>query len=295
MTDTRYFVTGASGQLGRLVVAGLAERAGAGAVVAVVRDPARAGGLFPEGVEVRQGDYARPETLDAAFAGADRLLLISSNAIGERVAQHRNAIEAAARAGVKRIAYTSVLRADSSPLALAGEHRETEALIVASGIAHSLLRNGWYTENYAASIAPALQHGAFIGAAGEGRIASATRADYAEAAVASLISDESAAVVHELAGDDGYTLGAFAAELSRQSGQTIPYIDMPEADYRAALIGAGLPEAFAALLADSDAAAAKGALDAAPGGLSRLTGKPTTPWASTIAEVLAELKASAAS
>ena len=177
MSNIRYAVTAASGQLGRLIVAALAERAGAGSVAAIVRDPARAAGLFPEGVAVRAGDYSRPETLDAAFAGVERLLLISSNAVGARLDQHRNAVEAAQRAGVGRIAYTSVLHADTSLLGLADEHRETEALITASGIAYTLLRNGWYTENYAASIAPALQHGAFIGSAGEGRIASAARAD----------------------------------------------------------------------------------------------------------------------
>ena len=295
MSNIRYAVTAASGQLGRLIVAALAERAGAESVTAIVRDPARAAGLFPEGVAVRAGDYSRPETLDAAFAGVERLLLISSNAIGERLTQHRNAVEAARRAGVGRIAYTSVLHAGTSPLGLAEEHRETEALIAASGIPYTLLRNGWYTENYAASIAPALQHGAFIGSAGEGRIASAARTDYAEAAAAALIGDAGPAVVHELAGDQSYTLADFAAELSRQADRTIPYIDMPEAEYHAALIGAGLPEAYAALYADSDAAAAKGALFDGSGALGRLIGRPTTPLAATMGESLAALMASAAS
>ena len=285
-TAPRFVVTAAGGQLGRLAVAALAARVGAAQVAAVVRDPAAAAALFPEGVVVRHGDYERPETLDAAFAGAERLLLISSNAVGSRVAQHRNAIEAATRAGVALIAYTSVLHADRSALGLAGEHRETEALIAASGIAHTLLRNGWYSENYAASIAPALQHGAFIGSAGAGLVSGAARIDYAEAAAVALVEDEGAAVIHELAGDTGFTLTDFAAELSRQAGRDIPYVDMPEAVYRTALVGAGLPEPFAALIADSDAAAANGALFDGSGALGRLIGRATTPVGETIAAAL---------
>jgi NAD(P)H dehydrogenase (quinone) len=286
MSNPRYVVTAASGQLGRLAVAALVERTGADSVAAVVRDPAKASALFPEGVAIRQGDYTRPETLDAAFSGAERVLLISSNALGERVAQHRNAIEAAQRVGIKRLAYTSVLHADVSRLALAEEHRRTEALIAASGLPHTLLRNGWYTENYAASIPPALQHGAFIGAAQDGRIASAARGDYALAAAVALLNDEGAKVVHELAGDDSYTLAEFAAELSRQSGRTIPYVDLPEAEFLAALKTAGLPEALAGLLADSDAAAAQGALFDDARQLSRLIGRATTPFDATIADAL---------
>lgn len=288
MTSPRFFVTGASGQLGRLVVAALVERAGPAAVAAIVRDPARAAGLFAEGVTVREGDYDRPETLDAAFAGAERLLLISSNAIGDRVAQHRNVIEAAKQAGVARIAYTSVLHADVSKLGLAEEHRATEALVAASGIAFTLLRNGWYTENYAAAIPAALAHDALIGSAGEGRISSAARRDYAEAASVALLDDAGERVVHELAGDGSYTLAEFAAELTRQAGKAIPYVDLPEAEYRAALIGVGLPEPMATLLADSDAAAAQGALFDASGALARLIGRPTTPFAATIGETLAQ-------
>ena len=286
MSHPLYAVTGASGQLGQLVVAALAARVGAAAVVAIVRDPAKAAGLFPAGVVVRKGDYDQPQELLTAFDGIDRLLLISSNAIGARLPQHRNVITAAKQAGVSRIAYTSLLRADSSPLGLANEHRQTEAALAESGLAYSLLRNGWYTENYAASIPPALAHGAFIGSAKDGRIASAARADYAEAAAAALIGDQEPRIVHELAGDFTYSLAEFAAELSRQSGKTVPYVDMPEADYRGALLGAGLPEGLAALLADSDAGAAKGALNDESHTLSRLIGRSTTPFATTIAEAL---------
>jgi len=286
MSNPRYAVTGASGQLGRLVVAALVARVGAASVAAIVRDPAKAAGLFPEGVSVRRGDYDKPQELASAFAGIERVLLISSNAVGQRIPQHRNAIAAAKEAGVSRIAYTSVLRADTSPLGLAAEHRETETVIAASGLPHSLLRNGWYTENYTASIPPALAHGAFIGSAGAGRIASAARSDYAEAAAVALVSDDAPRIVHELAGDSSYSLAEFAAELSRQAGKTIPYVDMPEAQYRGALLGAGLPEPLAALIADSDAAAAKGALDDGTRTLSRLIGRPTTPFATTIADAL---------
>lgn len=285
--QTRYFVTAATGQLGQHVVADLVRRVGPAAVVAVVRSPDKAACMFPEGVEIRAGDYEKPDTLDTALAGADRLLLISSNAVGARVPQHANVIDAAKRAGVKRIAYTSLLHADRSTLGLADEHRETEALLRASGIPTTLLRNGWYTENYAASIPPALQHGGFLGAAGEGRISAAAREDYAVAAAAALIGDAEGEVVHELAGDHGFTLAEFAAELSRQAGREIPYVNLSEADYRGALVQAGLPEPVADMIANSDAAAANGALFDEGGMLSRLIGRPTTPFAETIAKSLA--------
>lgn len=282
------FVTGAAGQLGRLVVAELSRRVGPENVVAIVRDPSRSRDLFPAGVTLRQGDYDQPETLDSALVGADRLLLISSNAIGARVPQHRNVIEAAKKVGVKRLVYTSVLRADSMPLPLAEEHRQTEALIAQSGIAHTLLRNGWYTENYTASIPTALEHGALIGSAGQGRISSATRADYAEAAAIALLDDAAPArAVYELAGDASYSLTDFAAELSRQTGRTIPYVDMPEAQYRGALLGAGLPEPIADLLAGADTAVSKGALFDDGKALSTLLGRPTTALSTAIADALA--------
>ncbi|WP_036292643.1 SDR family oxidoreductase [Methylosinus sp. PW1] len=289
----RIFVTGATGQLGRLVIAALLRSVPATRIVAGVRrtDSDAARDLAALGVELRIADYSRPETLAPAFVGVDRLLLISSSEVGQRAAQHRNVIAAATRAGVGLLAYTSLLRADVSPLALAQEHRETEALLRASGTPFALLRNGWYTENYAASIAPALAHGVFIGAAGEGKIASAARADYAEAAAAVLTGADQAGRIYELAGDEAYTLAEFAAAISDVAGRKIAYQNLPEADFAGALVGAGLPGAFAALLADSDAGAAKGALFDNSLQLSALIGRPTTPYAVTIAQTFATLAA----
>jgi NAD(P)H dehydrogenase (quinone) len=280
-------VTGATGQLGRLTLHALLRSVPAQEIVAAVRTPAKAQDLAALGVTVREADYTKPETLDAAFAGADKLLLISSNEIGQRAAQHRAAIDAARRAGVELIAYTSVLNAGDSLLDLAGEHRETEAMLADSGLPFVLLRNGWYTENYTASLPTALAHGAWIGAAGNGRISSAARVDYAEAAAAVLTREGQAGKVYELAGDASYTLVELAGEVAAQSGKPVVYQDMTEADYKAALIGVGLPEVVAALLSDSDAAAAKGALFDDGHQLSALIGRPTTPMAASVKAALA--------
>jgi NAD(P)H dehydrogenase (quinone) len=279
-------VTGATGQLGRLVIQSLLAKVPAAQIIAAVRQPTRAADLAALGVQVRQADYSQPATLDAAFQGASKLLLISSSELGQRAAQHRNVIEAAQRAGVSLVAYTSLLHADRSPLGLAGEHVQTEALLKTSGLPHVLLRNGWYTENYLASVPAALQHGALIGSAGAGRIASAARADYAEAAAVVLSQDGQTGKVYELAGDSAYTLAEFAAELSLQSGKTIPYVDLPEAEYKAALLGAGLPEPVAELLANSDVGASQGGLFDEQRQLSQLIGRPTTPLATLVKETL---------
>ena len=279
-------ITGASGQLGRLVIHTLLATIPASRIAAVVRSPSKAADLAALGVQVRQGDYGDPASLDAAFAGASRLLLISSSEVGQRLPQHRSAIEAARRAGVELLAYTSLLHADRSPLGLAQEHADTEALLRASGLPHVILRNGWYTENYLAGIPAALSHDALIGSAGAGRIASAARLDYAEAAAAVLLASDQAGKVHELAGDQAYTLAEFAAELSRQTGRQIPYRDLPPETYREALLGAGLPAWLAQLISDSDAGAARGALDEGGRALSTLIGRPTTPLAAMIAQAL---------
>jgi len=283
-------VTGATGQLGRLVIQSLLQRqVPANRIVAAVRSPAKAADLAAQGIVVRQADYSQPESLQAAFAGADKVLLISSSEVGQRLPQHRNAIEAAQAAqaaGVGLLAYTSLLHADTSPLGLAEEHRQTEALLRQSGLPHVILRNGWYTENYLASVASALQHGAYIGAAGEGRIASAARADYAEAAAAVLTLSDQAGKVHELAGDTAYTLADLAEAISRLSGKNVPYVNLSQADFEAALLKVGLPAPLAALLADSDAGVARGALFDDQRQLSRLIGRPTTPLDALLPAVL---------
>ena len=276
-------VTGAAGQLGQLVVEKLKGKGGE-AIVALVRSPAKAAGL---GVAVREADYTKPAMLKPALAGVDALLSISSSEIGQRVAQHHNVIEAAKAAGVRRIVYTSFLHADVSPISLAVEHRETEAELKASGIPYTILRNSWYTENHTSSIGGALAGGAVIGSAGNGKFSSATRADYAEAAVAALAGKGHEGKIYELAGDEAYTLSDFAAEISRQTGKTIPYKNLPEAEYAAALAGFGLPEAIAKAVASWDVDASNGALFDGSRQLSALIGRPTTPLSSAVAEALA--------
>ncbi len=279
-------VTGATGQLGRLVVNELLRTEPASSIVAAVRDPAKAADLAARGVRVRRADYTEPATLKTAFAGADKLLLISSSEVGQRVAHHRAVIDAAIASEVKFIGYTSILHTDTSPLGLAQEHGETEAMLRASGIAHVVLRNGWYTENYATAVSTALAHGALLGSAGDGRIASAARADYAVAAALAMTLANQAGRVYELAGDTAYTLTEFAAEISRQSGKPVVYMNLPRAEYESTLVGFGLPKPIAGLLADADSGASQGGLFDDTHQLSTLIGRPTTLMSETIAEAL---------
>jgi NAD(P)H dehydrogenase (quinone) len=279
-------ITGASGQLGRLVLQELRRNVPPAQTVAVVRNPQKVQDLVALGIQLRLGDYDRPETLATAFEGVEKLLLISGNEVGRRVPQHKAVIDAAKTAGVKLIAYTSILRADTSPMSLAREHKKTEALLKASGLPHVLLRNSWYTENYMAAIPAALEHGAYFGCAGEGKISSAARADYAAAAAAVLTREGQAGRVYELAGDESYTLSGLAAELSRQTGKAISYRNLSAADYKALLLQAGLPEALASLFAESDTGAAAGGLFDDSCALSRLIGRPTTSLADMVKRAL---------
>lgn len=279
-------ITGATGQLGRLAIAQILSSTPASQVVAAVRQPAKAADLAAKGVLVRHADYNDPSSLVQALAGVERLLLISSSEVGQRTSQHRNIIEAAKRQQVKLIVYTSLLRADTSPLNLASEHRETEALIKAAGIPYVILRNGWYAENHTGAIPAALAQGAVYGSAGEGRIAWATRADYAEAAAKAITGPIGASRTYELAGDTAHTLAEFAAEISRQTGREIPYRDIPAAAYADALRKAGLPEWLATGLASWDAEAARGALFDDGRELSRLIGRPTTSLAAAVGAAL---------
>ena len=279
-------ITGATGQLGRLVIEQLLKTVPANQIVAIVRNPAKAEALSQQGIVVRQGDYTDQAALTTALKGVEKLLLISSSEVGQRATQHQNVINAAKAAGVTFIAYTSLLHADNSPLGLHVEHVATEKALATSGIPYALLRNGWYTENYLASAPPALEHGVFIGAAGEGKIASATRADYA-AAAAKVVSEEGhAGKVYELAGDSVWTLSELAAELSKQSGKPVVYQNMSEADFAAALKSVGLPAGLADMMADSDVGASKGGLFDDSHTLSKLIGRPTTSLAESVKTIL---------
>ena len=279
-------ITGATGQLGQHVIEQLLKTVPASQIVAVVRNPAKADSLSRQGLDVRQADYTDQAAFTAALNGVDKLLLISSSEVGQREVQHKNVINAAKAAGVTFIAYTSLLHADTSPLGLADEHVATEKALADSGIPYALLRNGWYTENYLASAPPALEHGVFMGAANEGKIASATRADYA-AAAAKVISEEGhAGKVYELAGDRAYTLSELVAELSKQSGKPVTYQNLSEADFAAALKSVGLPAGLADMLADSDTGAAKGGLFDDSHTLSTLIGRPTTSLAESVKGIL---------
>ena len=273
-------ITGATGQLGRLAIAALKAR---GATpIALVRDTAKAADL---GVPARAFDYRTADA--AALEGVETLVLISSNDFDDRAGQHRKVIAAAKEAGVGRIIYTSILKGDASPMILAQDHIATEAAIRDSGIAATILRNGWYTENYTGALGVALEHGAILGAAAEGRVSTAARKDYAEAIAVTALDAGHAGKVYELAGDEGYTLAELAAEVARQSGKPVGFVNLPQADYAKALEGFGLPAGFAAVLADSDARAGEGALFDDSRTLSRLIGRATTPMSATVRDALA--------
>ena len=276
-------ITGATGQLGRLVVSKLKAKVSSDDLAALVRSVEKASDL---GIETREADYDKPETLDRALQGIDTLLLISASEIGKRSRQHANVIAAAKRTDVKWIVYTSLLHADTSLIDLATEHMATEKALKESGIPYTVLRNGWYTENYTGSIPGAIAGGALLGCAGKGRISTATRADYAEAAVAVLTTPGHEGKVYELAGDSAWTLADLAAEISRVCGKNIPYKNMEAEEYAEVLKGFGLPEGLAKAIAGWDVAASKDALFDDSRQLSKLIGRATTPMPVTVAEAV---------
>ncbi|MDE1156213.1 MAG: SDR family oxidoreductase [Acidobacteriaceae bacterium] len=279
-------ITGATGQLGQLVVEQLLSRTAAENIVAVVRDAAKASALKDQGVQVRVANYDDPQSLTQAFSGVEKLLLVSSSEVGKRTAQHKAVIDAAKTAGISLIAYTSLLRAETSPMLLAQEHKATEHLLKAANLPYVLLRNGWYTENHTASLGASLAHGALLGAARDGRFATAPRKDYAEAAAIVLTTSGHENKTYELAGSTSHSYFELATEVSRLSGKPMTYNNLDQSAYETALKGFGLPEALAHILADSDAKAAEGALDLPPGDLGKLLGRATTPWQVTVAAAL---------
>lgn len=280
-------VTGATGQLGSLTVEKLKGKTQAGNIIALARNTQKAAAL---GVEAREFDYSKPERLAEALSGIDALLLISSNEIGQRAAQHKNVISAAKKAGIKWIVYTSLLRVDTSSLSLAGEHLATENELKESGIQYTILRNGWYTENHTGSIPGALAGGAFLGSAGDAKFSSAAREDFAEAAAVVLTGEGHRGKIYELAGDTAYTLKELAEEISKQTGKDIPYKNLPEVEYGAILKSFGLPEGIAYAIAGWDTSALKGDLFDDGNQLSRLIGRSTTSVSHVVKNALANLK-----
>ena len=280
-------ITGATGQLGRLVVEKLKGKVSAQSITALVRNPEKAADL---GIEAREFDYNNPENLAAALAGIDTLLLISGNEIGQRARQHANVIDAAKKAGIKWFVYTSLLHADTSSLSLAGEHFATENALKESRIPYTIMRNGWYTENYTSSIPAALANGEFLGSSGNGKISSAPRVDYAEAAAIVLSTEGHQDKTYELGGDENYTLTDLTALISRETGKNIQYKNLSEADYADVLKNIGLPEGVAKAVSSWGIGTSKGDLFDDSHQLSKLIGRPTTSLSQAVKDALATSK-----
>lgn len=280
-------VTGATGHLGRLIVSEILDReVPAARLVAIARSPQKARDLAGLGIDVRQGDYEDKASLVEALQGVDTLVLVSASEVGKRVEQHRNVIEAAREAGVEQLVYTSILAADSANTILSREHIATEELIRESGLEHTILRNGWYLENYTGTLAQAIEQGAILGTAGNGRVSAAARADYASAAATVVTESGHLGHTYELGGDEAFTMAELAAEVSRQSGKAVEYRDLPEEEYRETLESFGLPDTVAAMLADADEGLERGALYTNSGDLRKLIGRPPTTLAQAVTAAL---------
>jgi NAD(P)H dehydrogenase (quinone) len=287
MNNEKILVTGATGQLGALIVKHLLQKLPASSVVAGGRNAAKA----PPGVEFRRVDYDQPATLDAALADITRVVLVSGSEVGKRVPQHKAVIDAAKRAGVKLLAYTSILKANANPFILAAEHRGTEEVLAASGVPHILLRNGWYTENYTRSAPIAIQYGVIQSASGRGRFSPASRDDYAAGAAALVLRDgHRPGQAYELAGSTSFSKQELAELLSRKSAKSVVVQDLTESEYMAAMMQAGLPEPFAKILADSDAHSGEGWLFDDSRTLEQAIGRATTPLEQTLDATLAAAK-----
>ncbi len=283
-------ITGATGQLGRLVIKDLlAAGVPADGITAVARSKEKAADLAEQGIQVQIADYDQPETFDGLFSAEDKVLLISASEPGRRTVQHKAVIDAAKAAGVAQFAYTGVLGGPKADFLLASDHRETEQLILESGLPYTFLRNGWYTESpgVTGDLGGIIERGAVVnGVRPDGRLASAARADYASAAAAVLSTEGHLNKAYELSGDTAWSYSEFAAEVTRQTGQTVVHKTISPEENQALLVSVGIPEGFVEILVDVDDAINRGALAATPGDLSRLIGRPTTPLADTIATAL---------
>jgi NAD(P)H dehydrogenase (quinone) len=279
-------VTGANGHLGQLVIDGLVERVPANQIIAAVRSPEKASNFRTLGVQVREADYTRPKTLSTALHGVKRVLLISATEVGQRFTKHKAVIDAAKEAGVELFVYTSLLRADTSEMFLAREHKQTEEYIQASGLPFVILRNGWYLENHTSALGKAVEHGALIGSSNDGRFASASRADYAAAAVVVLTQPVSENKIYELAGDQSFSMAELAAEVSRQSGRDIPYRNLSSEEHAAILLSFGLSQMIVDVIIDADRKSIRGDLNSTSRDLSGLISRPTTTLSDAVRSAL---------
>jgi NAD(P)H dehydrogenase (quinone) len=284
MAAVKVLVTGATGQLGSRIVQHLAKQLPAGSVVAGGRNAAKA----PVGVEFRKLDYTDPASIDAALVGVNRVVLVSGTDVGKRVPQHKAVIDAATRAGVQLLGYTSILKADSNPFLLATEHRGTEEVLAAGKLPYILLRNGWYSENYTSTAAMTIQAGVIRSASANARFSTAPRDDYAAAAAALILRDDhKPGQAYELAGSSNFSKQELAELLSRKSGKQVVVENLSESEYVASLVQVGLPEPIAKILADSDSKSAAGWLFDDSRTLERAIGRPTVTLEKTLDGVLA--------
>lgn len=269
-------ITGATGQLGHFVIDALLKETKAENIIALVRNIEKAVELKDKGIELRLFDYDQPETLTPALQEVDKLLLISANEVGRRTPQHAAVIDAAKAANVPYIAYTSLLNADTNPLGLAQEHRETESLIKTSGLKYTFLRNNWYSENYLANVQHVAEQGTLYGSAKDGKISSASRQDYAEAAAKVLTSQGHDNKTYELAGSTSFTLSDLAGYIAKASGKAVQYQNISPEDYTSALKNAGLPDGLIEVIVDADVQTVKGAMYSDSKDLENLLGRKTT-------------------
>jgi NAD(P)H dehydrogenase (quinone) len=279
-------ITGATGHLGRQVVEQLLARGvDPSTVVAGGRNEEALAALAAHGVRTARIDYADPATLEDAFVGADKILLISGNEVGKRSVQHKAVIDAARRVNAELV-YTSAPMASTSALVLAPEHKATEGLLEGSGLTYTVLRNNWYTENYDDTIRQAASTGSILTSAGDGRVASATRRDYAEAAAVVLLSEDHTGEILELGGDTPWSMAELASTVAEVTGTDVTVQQVTTDEHVAALEGFGLDEGTAGFVAALDGNIADGLLAESDGTLSRIIGRPTTPLKQYVAELV---------
>ncbi|WP_139488824.1 SDR family oxidoreductase [Brevibacillus dissolubilis] len=285
----KLLVTGATGKLGSKVVEALLKTVPTSQLAVSVRNPEKAEHLRAQGVEVRHGDFDHPETLDAAFAGIDRLLIISADGDNEtRIRQHTHAVEAAARAKVGFIAYTSLGNATESQLFLAATHQATEAAILKTGIPYSFLRNNWYLENETASIQAVMAGAPWLTSAGSGKVGWAPRQDYAEAAAAVLAGDGHENTTYELSGPL-LTQEELASALGTVLGKEVSVQQVDDATYADVMKGAGVPDFVIPILVAIQQGIREGSLEIESNDFEKLLGRPVTPINEALGQLVREI------